>query len=166
MEQIKDIIRQIHKQWLQAKAHLSERCALGGNPDMAHKLAACDMFKGNESLDEIVRMFMSPQGIEFCLAAKFPTLPTLRLFKRFGVERFGVYIDAGNITLDNPRRAVLIGRTAANITYTENTPLHNLTLLRGASAVINASGWAVVGVASERGCKLIKNVTGNAVVLC
>lgn len=166
MEQIKDIIRQVHEQWRQAKAHLAERCAQGGNPDMACKLAACDMFKGNESLADIVRLFTSPQGIEFCLAAKFPTLPTLRLFKRFGVERFGVYIDAGNITLDNPRRAVLIGRTSATINCSEGKVLHNIALLRGASAVVNASGWAVVGVDSERGCKLIKNITGNAIILC
>lgn len=163
--EIKDIIRQIHGQWKQAKAHLAERCAANGNTEMASKLEACDMFKGNEELAAIVRLFTSPQGIEFCLAAKFPTLPTLRLFKRFGVDKFGVYIDAGNITLDNPRRAVLIGRTTARVNYTENNPLHNITLLRGASAVINAGGWAVVGVTAERGCKVIKNITGNAVVL-
>lgn len=166
MEQVKDIIKQIHAQWKQAKAHLAERCALGGNKDMADKLAACEMFTGGESLSDLAELFTSAQGIEFCLAAKFPTLATLRLFKRFGVERYGVYIDAGDITLDNPRRAILIGRTTARVNYTDKSALHNLTLLRGASAVVNASGWAVVGLTSERGCKLIKNVTGNAVILC
>lgn len=163
---IKVIIQKIHGQWEQAKSSLAERCSADGRKDMADKLAACNMFKGYESLAEIVKLFTSPQGIEFCLAAKFPTLATFRLFKRFGVERFGIYIDAGEITLDNPDRAVLIGHTTAHITYSENTPLHRLTLLRGASAVVNASGWSVVGVTSERGCKLIKNITGNAVVLC
>lgn len=160
------IISQIHAQWKQAKTHLAERCALSGNMDMAEKLASCDMFRGDESLAEIVQLFTSPQGIEFCLAAHFPTLSTLRLFKRFDVERWGVYIDAGEIDLDNPRRVVLIGHTTARINYTENKTLHNLTLLRGASAVVNASGWAVIGITTERGCGLTKNVTGNAIILC
>ena len=163
---IKDIIRKIHGQWQQAKSGLAERCSADGRKEMADKLAACNMFVGNESLADIVRLFTSPQGLEFCISAKFPSLSTFRLFKQFGIERFGIYIDAGDITLENPDRAVLIGHTTAHITYSENTPLHRLALLRGASAVVNASGWAVVGVTSERGCKLIKNITGNAVVLC
>lgn len=164
--EVTDIIRQVQAQWRQAKAHLAERCSATGNSDMAAKLAACDMFTGRESLARVVELFTSPQGLEFCIASKFPSLATLRLFKPYGVERYGVYIDAGDITLDNPHKAVLIGRTTAHITYSENKPLHTLALLRGASAVVNVSGWAVVGVTSERGSKLIKNVSGNGVVLC
>lgn len=133
---------------------------------MAMKLASCNMFRGTETLEQLAELFLSPQGIEFCIASKFPTLPVFRQLKPFNVERFGVYIDAGDITLKNPHRVVLIGRTAAKIVYTENKPLHKLTLLRGASAAITASGWAVVGVTQEYGSKLIKHTTENGIILC
>lgn len=164
--EISEIIKSVHAQWIQAKSHLEERCRAGGRVSMASKLASCNMFRGVESLDQLAALFMSPQGIEFCIASRFPTLAVFRQFKPYNVDRFGIYIDAGDITLKNPHRAVLIGRTAAKIVYTENKPLHKLTLLRGASAAVTASGWAVVGVTQEYGCKLIKNTTENGIILC
>lgn len=163
---LKEIISNIHSQWKQAKSHLSDRCRAGGQIEMSAKLAECDMFKGTENLEQLADLFLSPQGVEFCMAAKFPSLATFRLLKPFGVERFGVYIDAGDITLRNPHKVVLIGRTSAKLIYTENKPLHNVMLLKGASAAVSASGWSVVAVAYEQGCRLVKFETGNAMILC
>lgn len=163
---IKEIIKNIHGQWVQAKRHLESRCRATGQTEMADKLAACEMFKGAENLEGIVELFTSAQGIEFCLAAHFPTLSTLRLFKPHNVERFGIYIDAGEIELKNPRRAVLIGRTQAKLIYTEQKPLHKVVALKGASVTIKAEGWSVVALTAERGCQKIIQTSGNAIVLC
>lgn len=130
----------------------------------ARMLGCCDGFKGTEDLQGIIRLFLSPQGLEFCMAHHFPSTATLRLFKVHNVEKYGIYIDAGNITLKNPRKVILIGRTIATVSY-DALERHEIVLLRGARAVINASKWAVVFVKVEQGCSSIKNTTDNALIL-
>lgn len=116
-------------------------------------------------MDDIVALFVSTQGMEFCVKNRFPNLATFRLFKPYGVDKkYGIYIDAGVITLKNPERAVLIGRTSATITCDE-CKRHDIVLLHGAKAVINATKWAVASVTASVGCSFIKNVSENAIIL-
>ena len=86
------------------------------------------------------------------------------MFKGTEDLQYGVYIDAGTITLRNPEKAVLIGRTSATINC-DTLERHEIFLLHGAKAFINASGWAVVSVKGSTGCQQIRNVSGNAVIL-
>lgn len=79
----------------------------------ARQLGCCDLFKGTEDFEALVRLFRSPQGVEFCMNNHFPNTATFRLFKPLRPEQYGIYIDAGNITLTNPDKAILIGRTTA-----------------------------------------------------
>lgn len=142
---MKELIQQIYKQ--------------------ARLLGACPLFTGKEqNLEEIVKLFLTPQGIEFCMEKHFPNMATFRLFKPYKVERFGIYIDAGNITLHNPQRAVLIGRTSATIN-TNTLEVHNIILLHGAKAIVNASDWSVCRTTIETGCSIIRNTFGNAIIL-
>lgn len=131
----------------------------------ASLLKACPLFTGRErTLDDIVGLFFSAQGMEFCIKNHFPNLATFRQFKRYGVERFGIYIDAGTITLRNPARAILIGRTLATVNC-DTLERHEVFVLHGAKAVVNASGWAVVSLTVEQGCPVIRNTSDNAVVI-
>lgn len=131
----------------------------------AKLLGACSLFTGKErTVEDIVKVFVSPQGIEFCKKYRFPSTATFRLFKAHNVERFGIYIDAGTITLRNPRHAILIGHTSASVFF-DKLERHELTLFRGARAVVNASKWAVVHVTSEQGCSFIKNISDNAIII-
>lgn len=131
----------------------------------AKLLGACPLFTGKErTLDDLVALFTSPQGIEFCAKKHFPNIATFRLFKAHGVEKYGIYIDAGSITLKNPERAILIGRTTATV-FCDSLARHEITLLHGARAVVNASKWAVAHITAERGCSFIKNVSDNAVII-
>lgn len=131
----------------------------------AKLLGSCHLFTGKErTLEDIVRLFTTPQGIEFCVNKHFPNMATFRLFKPHNVERFGIYIDAGTITLHNPARAVLIGRTSATV-YCDTLSSHDIILLHGAKAVVNASGWAVCKTTVESGCHIIRNTSENAVIL-
>lgn len=131
----------------------------------ARLLNACDLFTGNErTLDDIVRLFSSVQGLEFCIKNHFPNVATFRQFKKYKVERFGIYIDAGTITLNNPKKAILIGRTSATINC-DVLARHEVYLLHGAKAVVNASKWAVVATTVEQGCNIIRNTSDNAIVL-
>lgn len=132
--------------------------------EQAKQLNCCALFKGTEDLESIVRLFTSPQGIEFCLNNHFPNTATFRLFKPFNVERFGIYIDAGDISLYNPKRAVIIGRTIANIRCDTNER-HEVVVLHGGKAVVSATKWAVVFTKVEAGCACIKSTSDNAIIL-
>lgn len=160
----KEIIEQIHRQWLVAKEQRRQRCEVTGMSDVAEKLAACDIFKGTEDVAELARLFSSPQGLEFCLAANFPNLATLRLFKRFNPEKYGFYIDAGTITLKNPKTAVLIGRTVATVAC-DSCASHTVVTMHGAAATVIASGWAVVRVESGVSTSIIRRVSEHAIIL-
>lgn len=131
---------------------------------VAEKLAACNIFKGTEDIAGIARLFTSPQGVEFCLAANFPNLATLRLFKRFNPERYGIYIDAGSITLNNPKTAVLIGKTNA-IIECDTCANHTIITMHGATATILASGWAVVRTEAGASTTIIRRTTDHAIIL-
>lgn len=132
--------------------------------EQARLLNACDLFKGTEDLQAIIRLFCSPQGIEFCMKNHFPNTATFRLFKQYNLEKHGIYIDAWNITLNNPTQAILIGRTSATVNCT-TTERHEVILLHGAKAVVNASRWAVAFTKVEGGCSIIKNTSENAIIL-
>lgn len=131
----------------------------------AKLLGACSLFTGKEkSLEDIITLFTSVKGLEFCLKNRFPTLPTFRLFKGLGVEKHGIYIDAGEIILKNPGRAFLIGKTAATV-ICDTLERHEIYVFQGASAAVNAHGWAVVSVQGVQGARVIKTTSENAVIL-
>lgn len=142
---MEDIIRQIYAQ--------------------AKLLGACSLFTGREkTLEDIFRLFSSTKGMEFCLKNRFPNLSTFRLFKPFGVEKYGVYIDAGFVELKNPKRAILIGRTTAVIDC-DTLEKHEIYVFQGASATVNARKWSVVSIKGVTGARVIKNVSENAIIL-
>ena len=130
----------------------------------ARLLGSCDLFRGTEDLQGIIRLFTSPQGVEFCIKHHFPDLSTLRIFKTQGMERYGIYIDAGAVTLINPGRVILIGRTTATVECS-TLDRHEVILMRGAKAVVNASKWAVVFITAEQGCSVIRSTRENALIL-
>lgn len=133
--------------------------------EQAKALGACDLFTGQEkTVDDIVKLFLSTKGMEFCQRNHFPNLATFRLFKGYGVQKYGIYIDAGSITLRNPKRAILVGRTVANIRC-DTLERHEVYLFQAACATINASGWSVVSVQGVRGTQVIKNVAEHAIIL-
>lgn len=130
----------------------------------AHQLGACDKFSGNETLEQLVQLMFTPQGIEFCLANNFPDLATFRRFKRYHPERLGVYIDCGQITLQEPQAAFLIGNTTATVKC-QQTARKRLYLMHGAHANVNASGFTVVRVEKDPSSQVTVQAKDNAKIL-
>ena len=130
----------------------------------AQQIDSCAKFKGTEDLEGIAKLFKSSQGIEFCINKHFPNMATFRLFKPFGMEKYGIYIDAGNITLKNPDSVILIGRTQAQVDCDTNVR-HEVIVMHGAKALVNASNWAVVFTKVGNGSICIKNTSDNAMIL-
>lgn len=162
MEQ--QFINELHTLWEAAKKQAQTECERRSLSNMADKYRACRMFKGSEDLEQLIALFTSPQGMEFCQSRHFPDMDTLRRFKPYNVERFGVYIDAGHINLHNAPKVVLIGDTTATLIY-DNRGGHEVFLMHGAQAAITASGWAMVFVSSEDGCTVINTERDRAKIL-
>lgn len=130
---------------------LSERKAIFKRLNIG---ADCDWFSQTQltNLEDLVEVFYHPQGVEFCQSHNYPSLEILRTFKNLRVERFGVYIDAGRISLHNPERVILIGTTTADITCDKGGS--NIIVMHNAGADITASDWAVVRVHYNDGCEV------------
>lgn len=159
-----ELLRNLHTQWRAAKELRRIHCERCNRADVAQRLADCELFKGSESIEELAKVFTSPQGIEFCLATGFPNIATFRLFKGYRLERLGIYIDAGQITLHNPASAVLIGRTNATI-YCDECRRHEVVVMQGATATVIASKWAVVRAQNGAGSNIVRRTSDNAVIL-
>lgn len=112
------------------------------------EMSRCPLFKGTESEQELIQLFLSIQGIEFCTEHNFPDLGTLRKFS--DTEKYGIYIDK-RVTLSNVSKVVLIGNTNATLTYDDPDKKHEVILMHGAKATIKASGYTVVFVTNSGG---------------
>ncbi len=162
---MEEVIKRIYAQWRLAKEQARQECESRHLSNVAEKYRQCEMFKGTErTVEEMAALLLSQQGLEFCMKYHFPNMATFRLFKGKGAEKYGIYIDAGTITLKNPERALLIGRTTATV-YCDTLERHEVILMRGAKAVVNAAKWSVARVQAEQGCIVIKNTSENAVIL-
>lgn len=149
MKEIKDAQRK----WLEAKAKAARLRESEGNADLAAKLNACQMFKGDESLEGLVDLMFSPQGAEFLTKFGFPDLRTFRKFKKYHPERLGVYIDCGEIVLNDESRVFLVGNTAAKLNYSK-TQGNRVVMMHGATATIIAEGYSVVKVENDGSSKM------------
>lgn len=112
------------------------------------KISRCPLFKGTENEHELIQLFLSTQGIEFCTDNNFPDLDTLKTFKT--ADKYNIYIDK-NVELSNAQKVVLIGNTKAILTYNDPNKRHEVILMHGAKATIKASGYAVVFVTNSGG---------------
>lgn len=131
----------------------------------AKRRGACTLLKGNETLPELLALFVTPQGIEFYQKTGFPTIETLRQFKGRQAQVAGVYIDEGEIEIHNAKVAVLIGATHAKLTYNDAADVgHQVIAMCGAMGEVSASNWAVVFV-NEIGGAIVANTTDNAIIL-
>lgn len=115
----------------------------------AKALGVCARLRGNESPRELMHLFFTPQGIEFCTKNNFPKIETVRTFKGELAETFGIYIDAGHIKLVNPARVALIGDTEACLHYDDPSKAHQVVTMHGGRAQITATGYAVVFITGE-----------------
>lgn len=157
------LIRSIQEEWQKTKGKAQERCEAQGKYILAQKLADCTMFKGSEDLEQLIKLMFTPQGMEFMTRCGFPDLATFRKFKKYHPERYGVYIDCGEIRLLEARRAFLVGDTSAAMEYRE-TAGNRVCLMHGARAHISASGYAVVKVEHDAKSKMTYSAQGKAVI--
>ena len=164
MNEISAIIGQLHDHWLDAKRDMARRCRRAGDSAMARRIDYCRLFRGDESPAEAAALMASPAGLEFCMAAGFPSLTDCRRLRPYDAGRYGLYIDAGDITVTDEARVILIGDTRARVSCTK-CARYTVAAMHGASAIVEASGWAIVYTAAARGSRLEATRSGQAIVL-
>lgn len=162
---MKDLIKKTQEAWRAAKSAAQRHCIEQGDSIMAEKLAACQMFSGNESLEEMVSLMFSPKGAEFLTTYGFPSIDVFRRYKPFNPERLGVYIDCGEITLTEPRRAFLVGNTTAVLNYRE-TASNRIVLMHGAKATVIGDRFSVIHIEADKSSQVSIIKQGNSVILC
>ena len=160
MKEIKDA----QKKWKVAKDAAQAKYEKSYQYEMARKLEACKMFTGEASMEEMINLMFSPQGTEFLTENNFPDIATFRRFKKYHPEQFGVYIDAGEISLSEAKNVFLVGNTTARLKYAQ-TQGNRLILMCGATARIEASGYCVLKIEKDDKSNVEVNVSGHAKVM-
>ena len=120
--------------------------------EAARRLNACKLFTGQETFEGMMRVFLTPQGIEFCIKNDFPDRSYLQPIKEQNVSEMGIWIDAGEMTLRNERTVVLIGDCNFNLEYDTLEYPCKVVLMKGARAKIVAGGFSVIRIEAQEGC--------------
>ena len=160
MKEIKDA----QKKWQVAKNEAQASCERSHRYDMARKLSLCQMFTGDEDLEEMIKLMFSPQGAEFLTTYNFPDIATFRKFKKYHPECFGVYIDCGEIAISDAKNVFLVGNTTARLKYAQ-TQGNRLILMCGAKAHVEASGYCVLKIEKDEKSNVEVNISGHAKVM-
>ena len=132
--------------------------------DAALQLGACNKIDKVSGIPSLCRLLFSPQGTEFCEKHNFPDLATFQEIK-VEVKAQGVFVDCGNISLRSRQNICLVGSTHASIKMSGVKYTHTVILMHGASAVIEASNYAVVNVVNISGGEVEIKKDNTVIVL-
>lgn len=128
----------------------------------AVRMGACEASGKASDWKSLVWLFFSPQGREFCREHNYPSLEAFRQVRRYGVARFGVYVERGvDITNED---AALIGEGTSVLHYSGTDHPYKVILMHGAKARIYAGMHAVVKVDNMSGEYEVFN-DGTATIL-
>jgi hypothetical protein len=117
----------------------------------ANKAGQCGFLKGTEKTDDLIRLFFTAKGKEFCTTHNVPSLDAFLRFRGLQAARGGFYIETP-VKAKNLSRVALIGsNTVAELEYDNTDTNYNVVLMHGAKARITASNWAVVFVTNAGG---------------
>jgi hypothetical protein len=116
--------------------------------------------KSAKSIADLATLFFTPKGIEFCTKHHFPDIESFHTLDKTALVKNNMYVDT-YLSLRNPEKVLLVGKTVAELTYDTPDKRHEVILMHGATALIKASGYAVVFVTNDGG-KLSTTKNDNA----
>jgi len=98
-------------------------------------------------------LFFSHQGRRHCSSNKHPLVNLFRE-KKQDVNKYGVFVDAGDIIIANDTQVGLIGETTAILFFTDNSKVYKIILMHGAKAKIVATNSTVILLANMDECQV------------
>lgn len=126
----------------------------------AKKFKACKFLKGDESFDQLISLLFTPKGWEFCEANNFPSID---IFRSVFLDDYNIFVDKGDITIEQEEKVALIGSTRAAMRFSGIGEYH-VYLMHGASAKITADNYAVV-IVHTKDCKVEKIKKNNGIIV-
>lgn len=120
----------------------------------ALKLGACNKIANIKDIPSLVELFYSPQGREFCIENKYPSLKT---FREMDLEEYGIYTDK-KVEVEN--KNVTLVNSYGKLTFNRLDQVYIVVLMHGAKADIYASNYAVVLV-EGKGAKITTDLTAK-----
>lgn len=161
----KKVIARLYNEWREAKNRAERKARIEGDMLLARRLRACMVFTGEEStLAEVIAKLLTVEGLEFLLLTGFPTLGTFREYKNALPDGCGVYVDAGDIEINDALDVLLVGDTHATLVY-EKTKCHKVTAVFGAKAKASALEFSVVRARRDEDSSIEVERHDNAIVL-
>lgn len=106
----------------------------------ALKLGACRKAGKIKNFEELAALFLSPQGIEFCMENNYPDIDYFRSVKQ-EAEAYDIYVDE---TLELDRSVVLVNSNA-KLNFS-GCKLYHVVLMHNSKAEIHATNYAVVKI--------------------
>lgn len=130
----------------------------------ARRLGACELIDSVQTLDELIALLFSAQGIEFCENTHYPNDAAMRQIQQeIDLTGYGLYTDCGHAQIQNRYNIAIAGNTVAHIKANRNQQVYRI-LIFGGSATIHASNYSVIRVINLGGRYNIIN-DGTAVIL-
>ncbi len=137
---------------------------IDGILQQAISLGACSKSNGVTDWRTLVWLFFSPQGYEFCENNNFPTLDMFREIKD-EVMPHNVFVDAGIQKRSNDSYVALVGDTKGELYFDDNTKIHKVILMHGASADIVVRNYAVVRLINIGNCNIRIHKDKTSIIL-
>lgn len=116
----------------------------------ALEYGACELINGADTIAALIGLMRTPQGREFCKLHRFPTVDILRQHK-VELASLGVFVDAGNIEVDNTDNVIIAGETSALLRYHNTRVPYHAIVMHGASAKVIGYGYSVCEVVNIGG---------------
>lgn len=144
---MKQLLELLRIEWRHANELARIEAERNGDFALAAKYEDCTALNDVEDIKGVCDMLFTPQGSEYVVDTKLPSMFLFRKFKKFGTERYGVYIDSNKafafpLNLVAPKRACFIGDTTATVTLTFPGSIH-IMALRGAKVRVIAKAWSI-----------------------
>ena len=130
----------------------------------AKRLGACRLADSPSDWKSLVRLFFAPQGAEFCERYNYPSTAQFRECAA-EIAPYGVFVDAGEIVLDNATRVGVIGDTFARLSFAMPYTVHKVILMHGGKAHITATDYAVVRLINMGDPDNVKITTDDTAVI-
>ena len=117
---------------------------------IALEMGACELIHEADSIGSLVSLMVTPQGREFCKKHEFPCLEIFCQHKD-ELKAMNVFVDAGDITIDDIDNVVVVGETSALIRCKKTDKPYHAMVMHGAKAKVIAYGYSICQVVNIGG---------------
>lgn len=133
----------------------------------AEILGACGMAKAILDERSAADTLYKPQGIEFCANQDYPKAAQIDASLRALMQKFGIFVDCGDIRIEGQHRLCFIGRCRARVKATGCDALYTILALDGAEVEIEASMYATGTADASRSARItLSNQDATARISC